>query len=185
MNIDTEQKLRSMADKQQNPLRFAVIGCGLIGKKRAAHLKAAQLVYACDVDPERATDLGRIYTGCMAVTDYKEILADKSIDAVIVSTLNAALAPISLDAVKAGKHVLIEKPGALRAEQLRQIQSASEKTGTKVRIGYNHRFHPALQKARELIDSGVLGPLMFLRGRYGHGGRKGYDREWRADPKLS
>jgi predicted dehydrogenase len=55
----------------------------------------------------------------------------------------------------------------------------------RVRLGYNHRFHPALLKARALLDRGVLGPLMFLRGRYGHGGRKGYDREWRADPKLS
>jgi predicted dehydrogenase len=54
-----------------------------------------------------------------------------------------------------------------------------------VRIGYNHRFHPAIRQAREIHDSGVLGSLMFLRGRYGHGGRKGYDREWRADPKLS
>jgi predicted dehydrogenase len=52
-------------------------------------------------------------------------------------------------------------------------------------LGYNHRFHPGLRKAREIVDSGALGPLMFLRGRYGHGGRKGYDREWRADPKLS
>ncbi len=57
--------------------------------------------------------------------------------------------------------------------------------GVHVRIGYNHRFHPALVKAREIVDSGVLGPLMFIRGRYGHGGRKGYDREWRSDPKLS
>ena len=54
-----------------------------------------------------------------------------------------------------------------------------------MRVGYNHRFHPALRKAREIVDSGASGPLMFLRGRYGHGGRKGYDREWRADPKLS
>ena len=54
-----------------------------------------------------------------------------------------------------------------------------------VRVGYNHRFHPALQKARELVDAGALGPLMFIRARYGHGGRVGYDREWRADPNLS
>ncbi len=54
-----------------------------------------------------------------------------------------------------------------------------------MRLGYNHRFHPALRKARELVDSGVMGPMMFLRGRYGHGGRKGYDQEWRADPALS
>jgi predicted dehydrogenase len=65
------------------------------------------------------------------------------------------------------------------------IQSAATKTGVKVRIGYNHRFHPALQQARTLVDSGALGPLMFLRGRYGHGGRVGYEREWRANPQLS
>jgi predicted dehydrogenase len=54
-----------------------------------------------------------------------------------------------------------------------------------VRISFNHRYHPALQKARSLVDEGILGPLMFLRGRYGHGGRPGYDREWRSDPLKS
>jgi predicted dehydrogenase len=54
-----------------------------------------------------------------------------------------------------------------------------------VRIGYNHRFHPGLRQARTLVDAGALGPLLFLRGRYGHGGRRGYDREWRADPVQS
>jgi predicted dehydrogenase len=54
-----------------------------------------------------------------------------------------------------------------------------------VRVGYNHRFHPSLLQARELVDAGALGQLMFLRGRYGHGGRLGYDQEWRANPKLS
>jgi predicted dehydrogenase len=79
----------------------------------------------------------------------------------------------------------VEKPGALNAAQLRTVHAAAESAGVRVRLGYNHRFHPALQKARELADAGALGPMMFLRGRYGHGGRKGYDREWRADPKLS
>ena len=55
----------------------------------------------------------------------------------------------------------------------------------RVRVGFNHRYHPALQKAREIVDSGALGPLMFVRGRYGHGGRVGYDREWRANPAMS
>jgi len=87
--------------------------------------------------------------------------------------------------VRAGKHVLIEKPGAIAAAELEVLALAAKQTGARVRLGYNHRFHPALQKARELFESGVLGPLMFLRARYGHGGRKGYDREWRADPKLS
>ncbi len=167
------------------PLQFAIVGCGVIGRKRAASLPAGQLRYACDLDPTRAADLAKTYPGAIALTNYQQALADPAINAVVVATLNGALASIALAAVRADKHVLVEKPGALNAAQLRTVQAAAEQTGVRVRIGYNHRFHPALQKARELFESGVLGPLMFLRARYGHGGRKGYDREWRADPKLS
>lgn len=167
---------------------FAIIGCGLIGRKRAEALRkipGAVLRTTCDLDPARAANLATLAPGCSSATDFNSVLADPKIDAVIVATLNASLAPITLAAVRAGKHVLVEKPGALFARELREIQTAAAKTGARVRIGYNHRFHPALRKTRALLDSGVLGPLMFLRARYGHGGRKGYDREWRADPKLS
>src|SRR5205085_3415763 len=63
--------------------------------------------------------------------------------------------------------------------------SLAGKHGVQVRVGYNHRYHPAFLKLREIVDSGALGPLMFVRARYGQGGRIGYDKEWRADPKLS
>jgi predicted dehydrogenase len=166
--------------------QFAVIGCGLIGRKRVLALgKNPPLLYTCDLDAARAADLAKLALGCQPVTDHRAVLADARVTAVIVSTLNAALAPVTLAAVRAGKHVLVEKPGALNAAQLRTIRDAARQTGARVRLGYNHRFHPALQKARELIDAGALGPLMFLRARYGHGGRKGYDREWRDDAKLS
>jgi predicted dehydrogenase len=167
------------------PLRYAIVGCGLIGRKRAASLQPGQLSYACDLDAGRAADLAKTHLGATAITDYQNALADSAIDAIIVSTLNGSLAPIAFAAVQAGKHVLIEKPGALNATQLRAVAAGAIKSRVKVRMGYNHRFHPALQKARELADSNALGPIMFLRGRYGHGGRKGYDREWRANPKLS
>jgi predicted dehydrogenase len=169
----------------EQPLKFAVIGCGLIGRKRTtalARLPGASVRYACDLDAARAADVAKLAAGCVVATDVNTVIHDAAVDAVIVATLNGSLAPITLAAVKAGKHVLVEKPGALNAAQLRTIRDAAQKTGARVRIGYNHRFHPALQKARELVDSGALGPLMFLRARYGHGGRKGYDREWRADP---
>lgn len=166
-------------------LQFAIIGCGLIGRKRAACMQPGQLRYTCDLDPVRAAELAKPALGCTPLTDYHLALTDPAVNAVIISTLNSSLAPIALTAVSAGKHVLVEKPGALNAAQLREVQVAASRTGAKVRLGYNHRFHPALQKARELIDSGAMGPMMFLRGRYGHGGRKGYDREWRADPDLS
>ena len=174
--------------------QFAVIGCGLIGRKRVSALIAgpgtparegSPVLYACDLDEARAADVARLAPGCTAVTDYQTVLADPRVTAVIISTLNASLAPITLAAVRAGKHVLVEKPGALNVGELRTVQAAAREAGVRVRLGYNHRYHPALQKARALIDAGLLGPLMFLRARYGHGGRKGYDREWRADPALS
>ena len=174
-----------MPDRSPDNPGFAIIGCGLIGRKRAAALTNGRLLFACDLDGTRAADLASRVPGCQATTDADAVLRDPAVDAVIVSTLNASLAPLSLAAVRAGKHVLVEKPGGLRAGQLREVQAEAARTGTRVRLGYNHRFHPGLQKARELVDSGALGPLMFLRGRYGHGGRKGYDREWRADPNLS
>jgi predicted dehydrogenase len=173
-----------------NPLtpprpQFAIIGCGLIGRKRAACMQQGQLRYTCDLDPARATELASSDPGCIALTDYHLALTDPAVDAFIISTLNSSLAPVALTAVSSGKHVLVEKPGALNAAQLHEIKVAARRTKAKVRLGYNHRFHPALQKARELVDKGAIGPMMFLRGRYGHGGRKGYDREWRADPNLS
>ena len=177
-----------MPDKLQNPLRLAIIGCGFIGKKRAAALTkvpGATLVSVCDVNATRATELAALHPGCTAETDPSRLLARTDVDAVIIATLNGALAPLSLAAARAGKHVLVEKPCALNAAELRQVQAAARQSGAKVRVGYNHRYHHALLKARELVDAGRLGPMMFLRGRYGHGGRAGYDREWRADPKLS
>lgn len=172
----------------EQPLKFAVIGCGLIGRKRIAamaKLSNASVRYACDLDALRAADAAQLARGCAAATDFRAVIKDPQIDVVVVATLNGSLAPITLAAVQAGKHVLVEKPGALNAAQLHAVREAAQRTGARVRIGYNHRYHPALQKARELVDFGELGPLMFLRARYGHGGRKGYDREWRADPAVS
>jgi len=170
------------------PLSFAIVGCGLVGRKRAAALAGvpgASLRFACDLEPARAAELAAKSPGCMAASDFRTVLADPALDAVIVATLNGSLAPIALAAIESGKHVLVEKPGALNAGELRALVEPARAKGLRVRLGYNHRFHPGLAKARELVDSGSVGPLMFLRGRYGHGGRKGYDREWRADPRLS
>jgi predicted dehydrogenase len=166
--------------------QFALIGCGLIGRKRVAALGPnPPLLYTCDLDAPRAAALASLAPGCTAVTDAAQVFADPRVGAVIISTLNASLAPLALAAVRAGKHALVEKPGALNAAQLRALRDAARATGVRVRLGYNHRYHGALLKARALVDAGALGPLMFLRARYGHGGRPGYDREWRADPALS
>ena len=169
---------------EMNP-RIAIIGCGLIGRKRLAALPAGAFAAACDLEIGRAEQLVASARAGSATDDAARVFADPAIDAVIVCTLNAALAPLALAAIRAGKHVLVEKPGAISTEQADELIDAARAAGVRVRVGFNHRFHPALLQARSLYESGALGPLMFVRGRYGHGGRVGYDREWRADPTLS
>lgn len=166
------------------PLEIAIVGCGLIGRKRAQALAGARLAIACDLDLRRAENLAALAPGSRAVSDIAEVLRSP-VQMVVIATANHALAPLALEAIRAGKHVLIEKPGAISAAELENLAQEAEARRVQVRIGYNHRFHPALRKAREIIDAGGVGDLMFLRGRYGHGGRIGYEKEWRANPKLS
>ncbi|MBV9126893.1 MAG: Gfo/Idh/MocA family oxidoreductase [Verrucomicrobia bacterium] len=166
--------------------RFAIIGCGLIGRKRLASLAPGQLAVACDVEIARAEALAKTAGGdARATASPEDAVNDPAVGAVIVATLNGALAELTATALRAGKPVLVEKPAAISVAQLDELIDLSKKNRAPVRVGYNHRFHPALQKAREIVDAGALGPLLFIRGRYGHGGRVGYDREWRADPALS
>jgi predicted dehydrogenase len=163
----------------------AIVGCGLIGQKRAQALREVQLVMCVDVDLGRAQKLAQIAPGVSATTDWHTALDRPEVDIVVVATTNAALAEITLAAVQAGKHVLVEKPAARRASEIEPVMVTTQQAGVQVRVGFNHRYHPALLKARELFAAGALGEMMFVRGRYGHGGRIGYDREWRADPALS
>lgn len=165
--------------------RFAIIGCGLIGRKRLNCLQPGQLSVACDLDLNRAEAMVATAGSGIATTSIAEALNNKAVDAVVVATLNSSLASIAGAAIAAGKHVLVEKPGGISVAEIDKLIGAARQRDVRVRVGYNHRFHPALLQARKLFDDDALGPLMFLRGRYGHGGRVGYDREWRADPKLS
>ncbi|WPO44300.1 Gfo/Idh/MocA family oxidoreductase [Tardiphaga sp. 42S5] len=163
----------------------AIIGCGLIGHKRAKALGNARLVVCADIAQDRADRLAATAPGCRAVTDWQQAVADPEVSIVMIATLHDTLAEIAHGAVAAGKHVLIEKPAARNAAELAGLAEAAAAKGCLVRVGFNHRYHRALQKAYQLVTSGELGPLMFLRARYGHGGRVGYDREWRSDPKKS
>jgi predicted dehydrogenase len=166
-------------------MNIAIIGCGLIGQKRAQTLGACQLVACVDKFPERAAALAKQHPGCVALTNWQEAIQHPAVDVIIISTLHVTLAEISLAAVNAGKHILVEKPAGRKAAELDAIIAAAEKKSVLVRVGFNHRYHRAFRKARQLVDADELGELMFIRARYGHGGRIGYDKEWRAQPELS
>jgi len=123
--------------------------------------------------------------GAQATADFAQVIADPAVSIVIVATPNNMLADLTIAAVQAGKDVLVEKPAARTVHEARECLSAAEHSGRIVRVGFNHRYHPAFQKAREIFEQGLLGPLMFIRGRYGHGGRLGYEKEWRSRPEIS
>jgi len=165
-------------------VRVAIIGCGLIGQKRAKALGNAHLTVCCDHVEERAASLAKPYAAAVSL-DWTEVVERPDVDLVIVATTHDLLPVIATRAACRGKHVLMEKPAARRATELEPLLEACARTGAKVRVGFNHRYHRALQKAHELVRSGELGPLMFVRGRYGHGGRIGYDKEWRSIPEKS
>lgn len=167
-------------------MNFAIVGAGLIGAKRLKSFRARHvLIGAADLVLERAESLANQYPGAAATTDWQALVQRPDVDAVVVATTNDALAPVCLAAISAGKHVMVEKPAARTKQELDEVTKAASTSRVIVQVGLNHRYHPALRKAREIVDSGVLGPLMFVRGRYGHGGRVGYDREWRANPEVS
>ena len=164
--------------------RVAIIGCGLIGHKRARVLAPGSLRAACDTDGSRAAELAGSY-GAQSSTDWNAVVARPDIDVVIVATPHDALAAITAAAAEHGKNVLVEKPAARAAHELDAVRDAVARTGAKVRVGFNHRYHRAFRRARSIVDDGGLGELTHVRGRYGHGGRLGYEKEWRFDPQIS
>jgi predicted dehydrogenase len=123
--------------------------------------------------------------GAQAVPDWRDLVSRPEVQAVVVATTHDWLAPVTLAAVEAGKHVLVEKPAARRASELEPVLQAARARGVLVRVGFNHRFHPALCKAHQMFLDGAVGPLMYVRARYGHGARVGYEKEWRARPEVS
>lgn len=166
-------------------MNVGIVGCGLLGQKRAKALAGARLVACADLDASRARRLAQDFQGCEALEDWRALVDRKEVGIVVVATPHNALAEITGCALAAGKHVLVEKPAARHVSELEPLLPMARNAKALVRVGFNHRYHRAFRKAREIVDSGSLGPLMFVRARYGHGGRIGYDKEWRAQPAIS
>lgn len=164
-------------------MRLGIVGCGLIGQKRAAAAKGHEIVLVTDLDAEKAAALAA-KCGAKAVAGWQALVA-ADLDAVIVATTHGSLAPIATAALAAGKHVLVEKPAGMTVDEVAGVAAAARQAGKVCKVGFNHRFHPGIWKAKEIVDSGALGPMMFVRGRYGHGGRLGMEKEWRAQAELS
>lgn len=168
-------------------LGIGVIGCGLIGRRRA---EAASLhertrcVAVADPDAEAVTQVASSYDA-RVVSDWRMIVEAPDVDVVCVATPNGYLAEIAIASLQAGKHVLLEKPMGRNVDEARDIARAAERAGRFVKVGFNHRYHPAIARAHAELRSGTIGKPINGRAVYGHGGRPGYENEWRGDRSLA
>ncbi|WP_421383966.1 Gfo/Idh/MocA family protein [Bacillus salacetis] len=165
-------------------IKIGVIGCGSIAQHR--HLpeymnnKYVEIAAVCDIVEERVQKVADQY-GARGYTQYEELLANADVEAVSICTPNYLHAPITVAALKAGKHVLCEKPMATSSEEAQEMIQAAEGSGKKLMIAHNQRFVPSHQKAKKLIESGEIGKIYSFRSAFGHGGPEG----WSADGKDS
>ena len=169
-------------------IRLALIGAGRMGSRWAKVLSKnpdVSLLAIADSGSGSAKNLAVQVPGCVATRIDQIVIDSRDIDAVLIATPHKDLASLSAAALKSGKHVLCEKPGATTAADIKKNIAIAKKKSLTYMVGYNHRFHDGFIRARKLYQKGAIGKIVFIRARYGFGGRRGYDKEWRLNKAIS
>lgn len=164
-----------------------IVGAGKIGTIRAniaKKLNPKSKIYIFDTDLKKSKELANQING-ISLKTIAEGFKNKNISNVIVSVINKYAKKICIEAIKSNKNVLCEKPMGRNASEAREIALAAKKHKKVFKCGFNHRYHPAILEAHKLCKEGKIGKLLYIRGAYGHGGRNGYEKEWRAFKDLS
>jgi predicted dehydrogenase len=167
-------------------MRIGIIGSGVIGRKRAvaAQTLGIQVGIVADVVADRARSLAGEF-GAEMTENWRTVSDRTDLDAVVIATSHDSLSEIAITCLRQGQHVLVEKPAGRNFAEVNTVREFAKRVGRHVKVGFNHRFHPGILNARRLVSEGKIGPLYYIRGRYGHGGRLGYENEWRCDRHIS
>jgi predicted dehydrogenase len=151
-------------------MRIGLIGCGDIGRVRATAVSqtpGAKLTAVSDLDANRAGAIASVH-GAAVAPDWKSLVRRDDVDVVIVSTPPSIHAEMCLEAFAAGKHVMCEKPLARTPAECRRIVEAADAARRLLATGFNYRFYPSMLKAKELLDSGIIGDLDHVRSYAGY-----------------
>jgi UDP-N-acetyl-2-amino-2-deoxyglucuronate dehydrogenase len=165
-------------------LRVGIVGCGYQGGRlaRAIALVDGLTLTACaDIIPERAVELAAFAGHASAHTSAEDLLEKSNVDVVMVATPHHVLAPISLLAIRAGKHILSEKPCGMNAGELAEVEDAVAAAGISYLAGYSFRYIPAWYKVHELLEQGVVGEIQAVMGCIGVGAM---DEGWKSTPET-
>ena len=150
-------------------IKAAVIGAGFMGRVHTEGIRRlgnVEVVAVAAITADEAATFGKVMGIDKTTGDYREILADPSIQAVHVCTPNALHYKISMDAMRAGKHVLCEKPLALSAAEAKEMAALAREKGLANCVNHNLRYYPLLQHARRMIEKGELGEILVVQGTY-------------------
>ncbi len=166
-------------------MRVAIVGAGLQASRRAPAIRRCgdELVVIAAAHEESAKRMADTM-GCEFAIGWEEVVERKDIDAVLVCTPPSTHYPISVAAMRNGKHVLCEKPLALDSEEAQEMVALSARKTVVLKCGFNHRYHPSLREIKRLITNDELGKIYYLTASYGMEARSGYENEWKANPKF-
>ena len=168
----------------KNRLNVGIVGLGKMGHIRADAIREhpkLDLFAVCDVIESKSND----FPECELFHDYNDLLK-QDIAAVFVCTPNRYIPEIAVAALEKGIHVFCEKPPGRNLDDVIMMQEAEKANpGIKLKFGFNHRYHEAVQEAKSIVDSGRLGRIMWIRGIYGKGGGSFNDKDWRSKLEIS
>lgn len=158
-----------------NSLRVGVIGCGQIAKllhvPDLATSKYGEVVALCDLLKNKAQDLAKSWAPDAAIyRDYKKMLKEAKLDAVVVALPNVLHAPVTIAALKAGCHVMVEKPMAASSREAQHMIDTAKRKGKLLMVNQSQRNDPVHLKAKEVLDSGMMGKILLINTIFGHSG---------------
>ena len=169
-------------------LSVALVGAGGIGRQWANAMRKMRSVQLCmivDVNLKGAKEIADTFKNCAVSDNWRDVMKDKAISAVLVTTPHQLLAPVSYGALAAKKHVLSEKPCGINSREIEKNVKIADKNKLIYMPGFNHRYHPSYMKMHEISKMGGIGKITFIRARYGFGGRPGYNKEWRFKKSVA
>jgi 1,5-anhydro-D-fructose reductase (1,5-anhydro-D-mannitol-forming) len=162
-------------------LNFGIIGYGTMGRVRHEAAMRTEIGHVIAVYGFP----GDVVPAALGVASPEVILNNPDIDAVFICCVNALNKDMTIAALRAGKHVMCEKPPAFTAAEVEVIREVEAATGKVLMYGFNHRNHGAALKMKKIVTDGDLGRILWMRGRYGKSVDENYSNTWRADPKLA
>ena len=163
-------------------INFAVIGYGKMGHLFHECLSNIQGIHVQSFYDPNVAESG----GLRKVEQVEQILSDTLIDAVVITTPNFKTCEYVSRALKAGKNVFSEKPAGLNSDEARKILETSKNfPHLKLKLGFNHRYLSSVVHAKEIINSGNFGKILWLRGRYGKGGDDEFYNQWRSKKEMA